>query len=144
VFEQFARTAVDHHTQHAAAWNAILRAAGKPAMLGTPLSTQPNVAAELGSARTLSAVVAVAARLEDQAVRTFAAAAASIQGATTFSASTAASTEASTAASASATAASIAPVEAMHAAVLRFLSGAYPSPDDMLGSGGAAIAELTA
>jgi hypothetical protein len=151
VFEQFAHAAADHHVQHAAAWNAILRAAGKPAVLGTPLSTQSSVAAALGSARTLAGVAALAARLEDRAARTFAAAAAAPPSTATAGTATPSAANRSAAApgrtnqaTTGATAASIAPVEAMHAAVLRFLAGSYPTPDDLLGSGGATVAELTA
>ncbi|HEV2633506.1 MAG TPA: ferritin-like domain-containing protein, partial [Actinocrinis sp.] len=41
-----------------------------------------------------------------------------------------------------ATAASIAPVEAMHAAILQFVLGEYPVPDTFLGTGKAASPTL--
>jgi hypothetical protein len=128
-FTAFAQTAIAQHSDHAGAWNAMLRKAGKPALSGTPLTLQPSVSAALGSATTLAQVAAYGAQLENQAAQTFAAALCSgtITSATAIS-----------------TAASIAPVEAMHAAVLQFIAGTYPAPDDFIGTNAVLTSELTA
>ncbi|HET9897817.1 MAG TPA: ferritin-like domain-containing protein [Streptosporangiaceae bacterium] len=106
-----ARTCVRQHTEHARAWNAVLRSARKPEISGVPLSTHESVMSELTTARTPDAIAAIACRLETQAAQTFASGSAAM-----------------TSAQAIAAAASIAPVEAMHAAILRFLLGEYPVP----------------
>jgi hypothetical protein len=128
-FTAFVQTAIAHHSDHAGAWNAMLRRAHKPTVSGTPLTLQPSVSAELGSATTLEQVGTYAIQLENQAAQTFAAALCSgtITGAAQIS-----------------MAASIAPVEAMHAAVLQFLIGKYPAPDDFVGTNAVLTSELTA
>jgi len=111
----FATTAMAQHADHAKAWNAVLTGAGKPAITGVPLSNQPATLKALGAASSAGAVAQLALDLENQAAQTYLFA--------TYNVSSAGGI---------ATAASIAPVEAMHAAILNFVLGQYPVPDDFL------------
>ncbi|QMU74126.1 ferritin-like domain-containing protein [Streptacidiphilus sp. P02-A3a] len=111
----FATTAMAQHADHAKAWNAVLTGAGKPAITGVPLSNQPATLKALGGATSAGAVAQLALDLENQAAQTYLFA--------TYNVSSAGGI---------ATAASIAPVEAMHAAILNFVLGQYPVPDDFL------------
>lgn len=116
----FVQTALAHHVQHAATWNAILRAAHKPAVTGIPLSGNAQVMSTVGSASDLGAAVAAVQRLEIQAAQTYTAAIESLTG--LGSTVTAAAT--------------IAPVEAMHAAALGYLFGGRSAVAGFLGTGG--------
>ena len=111
----FATTAKAQHEDHAKAWNAILTGAGKPAITTVPLSNQPATLKALGAATTAGDVAKLALELENQAAQTYLFA--------TYNVSSAGGI---------ATAASIAPVEAMHAAILNYVLGQYPVPDDFL------------
>ncbi|WP_329181519.1 ferritin-like domain-containing protein [Streptomyces sp. NBC_01477] len=111
----FVTTAMAQHADHAKAWNSVLTGAGKPAITNVPLTNQPATLAALGKAKTVGDVAALALQLEDQAAQTYLFA--------TYNVSAPAGI---------ATAASIAPVEAMHAAILHFVLGQYPAPDDFL------------
>ncbi|WNI18201.1 ferritin-like domain-containing protein [Actinacidiphila sp. ITFR-21] len=111
----FVTTAMAQHADHAKAWNAVLTGAGKPAITGVPLSNQPATTAALGKARSVGDVAGLALQLEDQAAQTYLFA--------TYHVTSPAGIE---------TAATIAPVEAMHAAILNFVLGRYPVPDDFL------------
>ncbi|MDI5973313.1 ferritin-like domain-containing protein [Streptomyces sp. SL13] len=111
----FVTTAMAQHTDHAKAWNAVLTGAGKSAITGVPLSNQAATTAALGKAASVGDVAKLALQLEDQAAQTYLFATYNV-----------------TSAAGIATAASIAPVEAMHAAILNFVLGQYPVPDDFL------------
>lgn len=121
----FVTTAMSQHQDHAKAWNAVLTGAGVPAITNVPLSNQPATLKALGAATSVGAVAKLALELENQAAETY-----------LFAAGHVAST------GGIATAASIAPVEAMHAAVLNFVLGTYPVPDTFLGSSKAASPTL--
>ena len=122
-----AQACAAQHAAHAQAWNAILHAAGRPVITGVPLTSQAKVMRDLKAATGGSAACAIAVQLEDQAAQTFAAAAAEVS-----------STRAVT------VAASIAPVEAMHAAVLRLILGEIPVPASFPGQPPASPHDLTA
>lgn len=111
----FVTTAMAQHVDHAKAWNAVLTGAGVPAIRNVPLSNQAATTAELAKAKTYTDVARLALRLEDQAAQTYLFA--------TYHVKSTAGIE---------TAATIAPVEAMHAAILHFVLGQYPVPDDFL------------
>lgn len=113
----FAKTAMSQHADHAKAWNAVLTSAGKPMITGIPLSGQPAVMQALGSVTNVADVAKLALQLENQAAQTYLFAEFNVASSGGI-----------------ATAASIAPVEAMHAAVLNFVLGTYPVPDDFLGT----------
>ncbi|MFE0465310.1 ferritin-like domain-containing protein [Kitasatospora sp. NPDC058965] len=111
----FVTTAMAQHTDHAKAWNAVLTGAGKPAITDVPLSNQADTVAALGKATSVGDVAKLALQLEDQAAQTYLFATYNV-----------------TSPAGIATAASIAPVEAMHAAILNYVLGQYPVPDDFL------------
>jgi Ferritin-like domain len=126
-FAGLARTCISQHAQHAEAWNAILRAARKPAVGGVPLTGHASVMHTLDAASTLDQAAVLCLELENQAAQTYAVAAGSLANPVFV-----------------ATAASIAPVEAMHAAILAFMAGGYPSPATFGGTTQAArTSELT-
>ncbi|WP_329576333.1 ferritin-like domain-containing protein [Kitasatospora sp. NBC_01250] len=111
----FVTTAMAQHADHAQAWNAVLTSAGKPAITDVPLSNQPATLAALGKAANVGDVAKLALQLEDQAAQTYLFATYNV-----------------TSPAGIATAATIAPVEAMHAAILNYVLGQYPVPDDFL------------
>jgi hypothetical protein len=121
----FVTTAMSQHQDHAKAWNAVLTGAGVPAITDVPLSNQPATLQALGAATSVGAVAKLALELENQAAETYLFAAGNVSSAGGI-----------------ATAASIAPVEAMHAAVLNFVLGNYPVPDAFLGTDMAASPSL--
>ncbi len=97
-----AAACLSQHAEHAATWNAILRAGHFPPVTAVPGTSSP---------RSVSDLIA----LEDQAARAYVAAAGSL-----------------TSPAGIAAAAAIAPVEAMHAAILRLLLGEYPAPAGLI------------
>ncbi|MFD3675840.1 ferritin-like domain-containing protein [Streptomyces sp. NPDC058613] len=111
----FAQAAMEQHAAHAKAWNAVLTGAGRPAITGVPLSNQPATLKALGQAKDIGAVARLALALEDQAAQTYLFAVGNVSSPAGIK-----------------TAASIAPVEAMHAAILHFVLGEYPVPDAFL------------
>ncbi|MFI1583679.1 ferritin-like domain-containing protein [Embleya sp. NPDC020630] len=111
----FVQTAMAQHADHAKAWNAVLTGAGKPAITDVPLKSQAAVTAALGKAGDIPTVAKLALSLEDQAAQTYLFAEYNVTSAGGIS-----------------TAATIAPVEAMHAAILHFVLGEYPVPKDFL------------
>ncbi|MFE7638625.1 ferritin-like domain-containing protein [Kitasatospora sp. NPDC057518] len=121
----FVTAAMAQHADHAKAWNAVLTGAGLPAITGVPLSNQPETLAALGKAASVGDVAELALRLEDQAAQTYLFAACNVASPAGI-----------------ATAAGIAPVEAMHAAILNFVLGRYPVPDDFLPTDKAAAPTL--
>jgi hypothetical protein len=102
------------HTEHAAAWNALLTAAGRPAVTGTPLSVESERRAALGRAAAPTDLLALAVDVEAMTGGTVTARAAEL-----------------TDPGAVALAATLAPVSAMHGATAAFLlgrpTGATPS-----------------
>ncbi|MFE9423706.1 ferritin-like domain-containing protein [Kitasatospora sp. NPDC006697] len=111
----FITTAQAQHADHAKAWNAVLTGAGKPAITDVPLSNQPATLQALSAATDVGTVAKLALSLEDQAAQTYLFATYNV-----------------TSPGGIATAATIAPVEAMHAAILNYVLGQYPVPDDFL------------
>ncbi|WP_436772804.1 ferritin-like domain-containing protein [Yinghuangia sp. YIM S09857] len=111
----FATTAMAQHADHAKVWNNVLTQAGKPPITSVPLKSQAAVTEALGKVTDVPGVAKLALQLEDQAAQTYLFA--------QFNVTAPAGIE---------TAATIAPVEAMHAAILRYLLGEYPVPDDFL------------
>ncbi len=111
----FVTTAMAQHADHAKVWNAALKGAGKPTITGVPLSDQKSVTDMLGKATNVTDVAKLALQLENQAAQTY--------FFTTYNVTSGAAID---------TAATIAPVEAMHAAILHFILGQYPVPDAFL------------
>ncbi|MFJ8473648.1 ferritin-like domain-containing protein [Kitasatospora sp. NPDC094011] len=111
----FITTAMAQHVDHAKAWNAVLTGAGKPAITNVPLSNQAATEQALNAATDVGTVARLALSLEDQAAQTYLFATYNV-----------------TSPGGIATAATIAPVEAMHAAILTYVLGQYPVPADFL------------
>jgi hypothetical protein len=114
---EFVTTARKQHSDHAAAWNGVLAQAGKPRVTGTPLTITQGAVDALGKAKSVPEVATIALNLENVAAQTYVFATANVQDSGGI-----------------ATAATIAPVEAMHAAILSFILGKYPVPDNDIGT----------
>ena len=114
---QFITTARKQHMDHAAAWNGVLAQAGKPRITGTPLTITQGAVDALNKAKSVPEVATIALNLENTAAQTYVFATANVQDMGGI-----------------ATAATIAPVEAMHAAILSFVLGKYPVPANDIGT----------
>jgi hypothetical protein len=114
---QFITTARKQHMDHAAAWNGVLAQAGKPRVTGTPLTIAQGAVDALNKAKSVPEVATIALNLENVAAQTYVFATANVQDMGGI-----------------ATAATIAPVEAMHAAILSFVLGKYPVPANDIGT----------
>ncbi|MFC8077107.1 ferritin-like domain-containing protein [Streptomyces sp. NPDC057307] len=124
-FTTFAQTAMAQHKDHAGAWNAVLASSGKPTITDVPLSNQDAVTKALGQVKHVPGVAKPAPQLEDQAAQTYVFATFNVKSAGRIN-----------------TAATIAPVEAMHAAILHYVLGQYPVPDTFIGTDKAASPTL--
>lgn len=114
---EFVVTAQKQHKDHAGAWNGVLKQAGLNPITGTPLTIASGAVAALKAAKTVPDVARVALNLENAAAETYVFATANVMDMGGI-----------------ATAASIAPVEAMHAAILSFVLGEYPVPNADIGT----------
>jgi hypothetical protein len=112
----FATVVMKQHSEHAAAWNAVLTKSNLPAITGTPLTIASAEVAKLDAATTVPAVAMVALGLENAAADTYTFAAANVSDPGGIM-----------------TAATIQPVETMHAAILSFVLGQYPVPLSFIG-----------
>jgi hypothetical protein len=116
-----AQTCLAQHFEHADRWNAILRSGHKPVISDVPLAGHESILRAADAAVTVGQAAVLAMDVESQAEQTYVAAIGHLD-----------------AAGAVAAAASIAPVEAMHAAVLRLIAGEYPTPAGFAGRARAA------
>ena len=116
----FVQTAMKQHMDHAQAWNGVLSKAGKPTVTGAPLTITQSQVAMLQAAKSVPDVAKLALNLENVAAETY-----------TFA------TENVSDAGGIMTAATIQPVETMHAAILSFVLGEYPSPVSFIGTSNA-------
>ncbi|MCK9878916.1 ferritin-like domain-containing protein [Frankia sp. Ag45/Mut15] len=114
---EFVTVVRSQHTDHGKAWNGVLASAKLPEITGAPLTIAAGEVAKLNQAKTLPEVARIALDLETGAAQTYLSALTNVTNTTGIS-----------------TAATIAPVEAMHAAVLRYILGDYPVPDSFLGT----------
>ena len=105
----FATTAKEQHTQHAAAWNAILTGAGKDKVTVTEPTLTPVVKQKFAAVTSLGDLANLALLLENIAAQTYQVAVTKVKSKGGI-----------------ATAASIQPVEMQHAAILYFVLGEYP------------------
>jgi len=109
----FATTAHAHHRAHAAAWNAILTQAGKPAVTGVDTTVKTTVVdPAFAKVTDVGGLAKLALALENVAAATYLNGIGLIHGAAGIQ-----------------TAASIQPVELQHAAILNFVLGRYPVPN---------------
>jgi hypothetical protein len=118
----FAKTVMQQHKDHAAAWNAVLTGAGKSAITGVDMTVQDAVVTP-GFAKVKNVVdlAKFALSLEDVAAATYLN---GIQNAIESK-------------DAIKIAATIQPVEMQHAAILRFVLGDYPVPSTFAKTEGA-------
>jgi len=116
----FITTAMKQHTDHAAAWNSVLKKAGKPAISGAPLTITKDQVAMLNAAKSVPDVAKLALALENAAAETYTFAAINVKDIGGIM-----------------TAAAIQPVETMHAAILSFVLGEYPVPVSFIGTSNA-------
>lgn len=105
----FAETAMAQHMDHAQAWNAALRSAGKPAVTATDPKLTPVVKAEFAKVTDVTGLAELALLIENIAAETYQAAVSELKEGTSIG-----------------LAASIQPVEMQHAAILYYVLGRYP------------------
>jgi len=117
----FASTVKAQHSDHAAAWNAILTNAGKVAVTGIDQTLRSGVV-DPGFAQVsdVAGLARLALGLENVAAATYLNSIAIIENNNALK-----------------TAASIQPVEMQHAAILNFVLGQYPVPDSFARTDGA-------
>jgi hypothetical protein len=108
----FATTAMSQHQQHAAAWNAVLTAAGKKAVTETDPALTPTVKHMFGQVTDVGGLAKLALELENVAAQTYQASVGEVSSTKAIQ-----------------TAASIQPVEMQHAAILNLVLGNYPVPN---------------
>jgi hypothetical protein len=119
----FATTAQSHHRAHAAAWNAVLVRADKPAVTGVDTTVKSTVVdPAFAKVTDVAGLANLALALENVAAATYLNGIGLIQGAAGIQ-----------------TAASIQPVELQHAAILNFVLGKYPVPNAFAQTTGARI-----
>jgi hypothetical protein len=99
------------HTQHAAAWNSAITAAGHPAVTTTDPVLTPIVTKAFGKVVDVTGAAKLALMLEDVAAATYQSAIGAVKATSSIR-----------------VAASIQPVEMQHAAILNFVLGQYPVP----------------
>lgn len=108
----FATTAKDQHTQHAAAWNSALVAAGKAKVTETDPALTPTVNQMFGQVTDVAGLAKLALGIENIAGQTYQSAVGALSSADAIK-----------------VAASIHPVEMQHAAILNLVLGNYPVPN---------------
>jgi Ferritin-like domain len=113
----FVTTAMKQHQDHSAAWNSVLKKAGKPTISGAPLTITKDHVAMLNAAKSVPDVAKLALALENAAAETYTFAAINVTDVGGIM-----------------TAATIQPVETMHAAILSFVLGEYPAPVSFIGT----------
>jgi hypothetical protein len=116
----FAMTAQSQHKDHAAAWNAVLKGAGKQSISGVDLTVKKGVDKAFAKVTDVPGLATLALDLENVAAATYLAAIGVVKSPAGIK-----------------TAATIQPVEMQHAAILNFLLGQYPVPDSFAKSTGA-------
>jgi hypothetical protein len=108
----FATTVKGQHTQHAAAWNSAITAAGHPAVTTTDPVLTPVITKAFGKVVDVTGAAKLALMLEDVAAATYQSAIGAVKAKSSIQ-----------------VAASIQPVEMQHAAILNFVLGQYPVPN---------------
>ena len=107
----FAQTAMAQHKDHAAAWNAVLTGAGKPAVTATDATLTPTVNSLFAKVTDVTGLANLALQVEEIAAATYLAAISELYSDKAVAA-----------------AATIQPVEMQHAAILNYVLGQYPVP----------------
>ena len=113
----FATTALSQHTQHAAAWNAVLSSNGKAKITETNPTLTPTVQAAFAKVTDITGLAQLALMLETAAAATYQAETSMLKSASAIGLS-----------------ASIEPVEMQHIAILYYVMGMYPGSQTSAGS----------
>lgn len=113
----FATTALRHHTQHAAAWNAVLKSNGKAEVTVTNPTLTPLIQANFAKVTDITGLAQLALSLESAAAATYQAETSKLKSTTAIGLS-----------------ASIEPVEMQHIAVLYYVLGMYPGSQTTAGT----------
>jgi hypothetical protein len=108
----FATTAMSQHTDHAAAWNAVLTGAGKAKVTETDPVLTPTVNQMFAQVTDVAGLAKLALEIENIAAQTYQASISELSGSKAIQ-----------------TSASIHPVEMQHAAILNLVLGNYPVPN---------------
>ena len=117
----FAKTAQQHHRDHAAAWNSILTGAGKQTVTGVDMTVNTAVVQpQFAAVKDVVGLAKLALELENVAAATY------LSGIGVITDNGALKI-----------AASIQPVEMQHAAILNLVLGSYPIPDSFAKTDGA-------
>lgn len=109
---EFVKTAMAHHEAHLAAWNKVLKGAGKPEVTAPNAQLKPVVDAEFAKAKGFGDAAKLARTLEETAAATYLSAIPSLMSKDAIK-----------------LAASIQATDAKHVAILNFVLGEYPVPD---------------
>lgn len=109
---EFVKTAMGHHEEHLAAWNKVLKGAGKPEVTEPDAKLKPFVDSEFGRVKGFGDAAKLARTLEETAAATYLGAIPSLESKDAIK-----------------LAASIQAVDAKHVAILNFVLGEYPVPD---------------
>ena len=113
----FATTALSQHTQHAAAWNAVLKSNGKAAVTVTNPKLTPTVQAAFAKVTDVTGLAQLAMTLESAAASTYQAETSMLKSKAAIGLS-----------------ASIEPVEMQHIAILYYVMGLYPGSQTATGT----------
>ncbi len=113
----FAATAKSQHTQHAAAWNAVLRQNGKKAITETNPTLTPTIQADFAKVGNVTQLAQLALALESVAAATYQAETSKLKSTAAIGLS-----------------ASIEPVEMQHIAILYYVLGMYPGSQTSAGT----------
>lgn len=113
----FATTALSHHTQHAEAWNAVLKANGKAKVTVTNPTLTPTIQANFAKVTDIAGLAQLALSLESVAAATYQAETSQLKSKAAIGLS-----------------ASIEPVEMQHIAILYYVMGMYPGSQSTAGT----------
>jgi hypothetical protein len=113
----FATTAKAQHTQHAAAWNGVLKSNGKAKVTVTNPTLTPTVQADFAKVTDITGLAQLALTLETIAAETYQAETSGLKSAAAIGLSS-----------------SIQPVEMQHIAILYYVLGEYPGSQTSAGS----------
>lgn len=109
---EFVKTAMAHHTEHLAAWNKVLKGAGKPEVSTPDAKLKPTVDAEFAKVKDFGGAAKLAKLLEEIAAATYLSVVPTLKSKDAIK-----------------LAASIQSIDAKHVAILHFVLGEYPVPD---------------
>ena len=113
----FATTVKGQHTQHAAAWNAVLKSHGKAPVTVTNPTLTPTVRSDFAKVTDVTGLAQLAVTLETIAAQTYQTETAKLQSTAAIALSS-----------------SIQPVEMQHIAILYYVLGMYPGAQTASGT----------